>query len=352
MAKAKAGLSGPALKSKLAAGHIAPLYLIEGTEAFLAREAVAAITEAVQKRYEHCAMTSQDGSTVRLAEVMDSVRTLDMFHPARLTVVSNADSLLTKGGKPIKNRWDLLADYAEGPPKDGYLVLLLNSVNRSYRLAKTVLANDGLVVCNRIYPNQVMPWILDRVGLHGCKIDSAAAALLADFLGTDLGTIDSELEKLATYIGQRKSITADDVEAASLRDRGREIYDLTDAIGERNASEALVILDRLLEQSSHPSPILFSVSRHIRRLWAVKELLLNGLKPVDAVRKVGVNYFIEKFLAQVNAFSLGDLRRSTHALTQCEARMKRSAAPPRVLLETTLVGLLQGARPRRATRGR
>jgi DNA polymerase III subunit delta len=338
LAKKKSGLSIPALKSQLAVGKIAPVYLIEGKEPFLANDAVASITEAINKQYTNCSAKSFEGADARLADVLDSVRTMDMFSPARLTVVASADKLMER-------HWDALAAYAASPPKDGYLLLLAAKANRSRKMVKTVEASQGLVVCNRIYPSHVMPWIMERISLHGCKIDSGAAALLADFLGTDLATIDSELEKLATYIGDRKAITVADVEAVSLRDRGREIYELTDAIGSRNAEGALTILDRLLEQSSHPSPILYVVSRHLRRLWSVKELLRAGLKPVDATRKVGVNYFIERFLAQVDAFSLGELRRSSHALTRCEAELKSSGVDPRILFETTLIGLVQRRRP-------
>lgn len=336
MAKSKkqTGLTFSALRSALDQGNIAPLYLITGQEHFLAEEAVRSITDAIESRNGECSRGLYHGDNVDLATVLDNLRTPGLFSPTPLVVVSPA-------GRFVEKYQNGLGAYAASPAPNSYLLLVVENVDARKKLAKAALGFDGIVACNQLYERDIVPWIMARAKSMKRQIDSAAASLLLEFLGTDLAMLASELEKLAVYIGKRKKITADDVQSVSLRDRGRATYELSDAIGRRQPARALTVLAGLLEAGTRETVILFSVSRHMRRLWTVKELVANGAKPQDAAREVGVRFFIDQFLAQVNTFSVRQLRYSCSALMKCDAALKNSLiADKRILLETTFIRLI------------
>lgn len=333
--KKQTGKTLSALQATLARGDIAPVYLITGIETFLADEAVRCIAEAIESQSPHLARSSYHGEEADLATVLDAVRTFNLFSPARLVTVSPADKFVQAHGEH-------LAAYAGSPAEGGHLILVVSSVDRRTKVTKVVEESGGLIACNRVYERDIVPWIRARTKAMDRQIDSPAASLLADFLGTDLSTIASELEKILTYIGTRKKITAADVEAVSVRDRGREIYDLTDAIGRKQPAQALTALAALVERDGSLSGILFMVAKHMRRLWAAKELIASGAKPVEAARQLGIQYFVERFLAQTGTFSLNGLRRACSALLRCESTLKSSDVGDlnkRVLLETTFIRL-------------
>lgn len=328
------GLTFSALKSALAKGKIAPVYLIAGIEHFLADETERLIAETVESRGGECARTFYHGDDVDLATVLDDLRTPSLFSPMRFISISPAGGFIEKHQKA-------LAAYATAPAPNSCLVMHVATVDARKKLIKTVQKTGGLIACNRLYERDVVPWLTARAKAMGRQINSAAAALLTEFLGTDLAMLAAELEKLAVYIGDRKRITPEDVQSVSLRDRGRAIYELTDAIGRRQPERALAALDGLLVHGSGETGILFGVARHMRRLWTVKELAAKGENPAAVAQKLGVNYYVDQFLAQVNAFSLRELRYNCSALVKCEAMLKNSVIDDkRLILELTFIRLI------------
>ena len=333
MAK-RPGLTLAALKSRLADGRIAPVYLITGTESFLADEAMRSIAAAIKAKAGDYARSYYHGDEADLATILGLLRTMDLFSPNRLVIVSPADRFVQRHPAP-------LAGYASAPPPHAFLVLVVAKADARKKLTKAVESAGGLVACRQVYPRDIVPWIMARVKAMNRQIESAAAARLAEFLGTDLGTIAGELDKLATYLGDRKKITAADVDAVSLRDRSRVVFEVTDAIGRRRPGEVLTILNGLLESGENALKILFWVSRHMRQLWTAKELINRGQAPMAGAQHDAYFPFVEQFLAQVDTFSVGELRRNCSALTRCEATLKSSGMDERILLETTFVRLLR-----------
>lgn len=329
------GITLSVLQAQLAAGKIAPVYIVAGPETFLADEAVRAIADALRSKGAEISQTLYRGDEVDAADVLDGLRTGDLYCFNRLAVVLNADGFIGRFATP-------LSAYALAPARGACLVLVASEIDGRRKLTRVVQDGGGLVACNRMYPRDVPAWIEARVRQMDRQIEPRAVSLLVEFLGTELGMIAAELEKLAAYRPERKKIAEVDVEAVCLRDRGRSMYELTDAIGARRPAEVLAVLDRLLEQE-RASCVLFGVSRHMRRLWAAKELIENGIEPATAARQLGVNFFIPQFLAQINAFSIAELRRCCSALARCENELKRSGLDERILIETTLLAVLRRA---------
>jgi len=330
------GLTLAALKSHLAEGRIAPVYLITGTESFLVDEAIRSIAAAVKAKGGDCVRSYYRGDEANIAAILDLMRTRDLFSPHRLITVSPADQFVQRHSAP-------LAEYTAAPNPHAFLVLVVAKADARKKLTKAVQNAGGLIACGQVYQRDVVPWIMARAKAMNRQIESAAAARLAEFLGTDLAAIAGELDKLATYLGERKKITAPDVDAVSLRDRSRVVFELTDAIGRRQPAQVLTILDGLLERGDDALKILFWVSRHMRRLWTAKELINRGHAPAAAAHQLGIRYFVDRFLAEVGTFSLGELQRNCSALTRCEATLKSSGIDQRILLETTFVRLLRRA---------
>jgi DNA polymerase-3 subunit delta len=335
MAKKKeAGIPAAALARRLSKASPQPVYLVAGDEEFLAGEAIRAIAAAAGAKSEPAPVTYCDGGDVDIAALLDDLRTRDMFTPVRVVVVENAAAFAQKNDAR-------LAEYVKSPATGTHLVVRTEKVDKCRRLLAATKKTSSYGTCKAPYGREMVPWITERAKSTGRAIQPQAAALLADFLGTELGLVAAELGKLAVYAGERDTITVDDVEAISLRDRGRAVYELTDAIGSREPERLLTVLGDLLDHSEPVPRIVYTVSRHLRRLWAARELMDAGRSPKQAASEVGVNYYVDRFLAQVRSFGRGGLRRACYELTRCEATLKSSGVDPRVLLETTLVRLMK-----------
>jgi len=114
----------------------------------------------------------------------------------------------------------------------------------------------------------------------GKKIDSAALASFMQRVGSDFAVLNTEARKLIDYTGNSDRITAQDVAKVTSETPEEKVFKLIDAVGTKNASEALRNLDELFETGDNPSAdapkTLATIARHFRLLWQTKMLVSNG----------------------------------------------------------------------------
>ena len=115
-----------------------------------------------------------------------------------------------------------------------------------------------------------MSEMLDPIGT---TIDKDATQALYEMTGFDLRTFSNNLQKLISYIGDRKRITADDVESVLKRTKKDPLYELTNAVSDRNIERSLFYLNSLLSDNFHPLQILAAITNQIRKLLLVRGFL-------------------------------------------------------------------------------
>lgn len=94
---------------------------------------------------------------------------------------------------------------------------------------------------------------------------------LLEMTGFDVRTFCNNLEKLATYVGERKEITIRDAESLLKRTKKDPIYEFTNAIADRNIEKSLFFLDSLLSADFFPLQLMAALTNQIRRLLMAKD---------------------------------------------------------------------------------
>jgi DNA polymerase-3 subunit delta len=255
-----------------------------------------------------------------------------------LVVVENADPFVTRH-RP------LLEKYVGQPATTGVLVLEVKSWPANTKLAK-LIDEAATLVCKTPATFRLPAWCVKwTAARHGKKLDTAAAELLVDLVGPDMGLLDQELNKLAIYVGAAGQIGSADVDALVGRSRAAETFKIFDAIGAGRRADALAILDRLFEQGEDALAILGAFSWQLRRLAQVARHVRQGTTPAAAMELASVPPFARQGIEQ-QLRHLG-LRRAGHLydwLLEVDLGLKgNSPLPPRLQMERLLVKL---ARPR------
>jgi DNA polymerase-3 subunit delta len=101
-------------------------------------------------------------------------------------------------------------------------------------------------------------------------IDQNAYQAMCEMTGFDLRTFSHNLEKLISYVGERNTITVDDVRSVLKRTKKNPIYELTNAISERNIQTSIFIVNSLLADNLHPLQILAALTNQVRKLLMAK----------------------------------------------------------------------------------
>jgi DNA polymerase-3 subunit delta len=213
----------------------------------------------------------------------------------------------------------------------------------------------------KISRGNLLEFINQRLRQAGKNLAYQAREMILARAGDDLRGLQQELEKLILSVGDHATILPNDVESM-VADRGEAwIFDLTRALGERDAGAALGQLARLIAQGEHPLKILGTVAAEARRLLSARRLLAHDLAKLWR-RGMTYQQFQQTVLKQgktvlggrnpygdymtpqrAERFSLVELSSFMQRLFEADLRLKSSAAQPRIVLEKLFLEMCLGA---------
>ncbi len=188
----------------------------------------------------------------------------------------------------------------------------------------------------------------------GKRVDRGGEARLGALVGDDARTLASEVAKLAAYVGDRKVITAADVDAVVTRVASDPFFALGNAVEARDLPGALGVLDRAIADGASPFMLLGSLAGTVRRLVVERERArrvagderigsydawqATVLPTIDDLGERKPYGLWKKYEASMR-FTRGGLLSGLAALADADVAMK-SGRDERIALERVLVGLL------------
>ena len=81
------------------------------------------------------------------------------------------------------------------------------------------------------------------------------------------------VEKLIDFVGARDEITAQDIDAVLKRTKIDPVFELTNAVADRNLQQALFQTNALLGAGWHPLQILSALANQVRKLLVAKDFV-------------------------------------------------------------------------------
>jgi len=189
--------------------------------------------------------------------------------------------------------------------------------------------------------DKVLAWIVTRVKFYGKKIGGHAADLLMEIVGGGLRMLDKEIEKIATYIGDRELIDERDV--SKLASSGEaDAFALSNALRDRNTREAVECLNRLFKDNQDPHMLIGMLAKLYRMLLQVKFLEDKGLGQYDIARELNAKpFFVKKCMEKTGRFTLKQLANNIMLLHRADLKMK-SGSSPKLTLEMLIPELCNG----------
>lgn len=150
---------------------------------------------------------------------------------------------------------------------DGRLPLVKRLAAAGCRIPLTV-PSDGPWDAQRPV---IGPLLAEILAGTGKSVDSGAEARLAALVGADARALAAEVTKLATFVGDRKVIRAEDVDALVVRTAADPFFALGNAVEARDLPAALGVLRRSLADGASPHMLVGSLAGTIRRMLVERE---------------------------------------------------------------------------------
>jgi DNA polymerase III subunit delta len=314
-----------------------------GDEAFLRREVLHILREAVLGKEEgDFSYSALESDRAAWPEVADELATVAMFGGGkRLIVLQEADDF-------VKRYRGELEDYIARPSRTGILVLELDSLPSNTRLYKLLAERGGLIACSAPKEAALAKWLADwATRRHNIKLSPAAAEMLVELIGPELGLLDQELAKLALTAEPGKKILPETIAQSVGAWRAKTAWVMLDAALDGKPAEALRQLDRLLAAGEQPIGILAQIGATLRRMAAATRLVIQteaaGRRPVlaSALEQAGVNsYYVKNAEKQLRGLGRRRGAKLYEWLLEADMDLKGdSRLSPRLILERLLIRL-------------
>jgi DNA polymerase-3 subunit delta len=185
----------------------------------------------------------------------------------------------------------------KGFPKNNHLLITTDMVDKRRSLYKVIKSQGVVIDCavprgdrraDKMAQEDVLLEKMTEILKPSHKeMDKGTYAALVEMTGFDLRTFCGSLEKLINYVGKRNTITVADVESVLRRTKKDPIYELTNAIADRNTEKALFFLGSILASEFHPLQVLAAVVNQIRKLLLAKDF---AQSPLAESWHAGVSY--------------------------------------------------------------
>ena len=233
----------------------------------------------------------------------------------------------------------VLAEHVAILPETTVLIVLAEEALDSNNTLLKAAEKHGKVIQSTLPKGAALEkWITNRAKSIEVKIAPDAVSILANFIGNNLRLLANELDKLALYVGKGATIKIEDVRQLSAQVQEARIFDLTDALAQRNRKQALNILHDLLADGEPPLKLISTITSQVRSLLLVKELAQKGMRSPQIASTLGVAPFIaDKSLRQVGNFSVPQLESAYRQLLATDAALKRSRLTPEMALDLLVI---------------
>lgn len=306
------------------------VYLLCGEEPYLRQLYKKKLTEAVLPEGDTMNLSVYTGKNVDPKAVIDQAETMPFFADKRLILLEDTGF--------FKNKCDELADYMKSLPDYLCLIFAESEVDKRSRMYKAVKATGR--ICEFLPQDEktLMRWAAGLLGKEGKKITQRDMELLLTKTGADMGNLRMELEKLINYTSGRDVVTAADIEAVCVTRTQNKIFDMVQAVADKNQKKALDLYYDLLTLKEPPMRILFLLAKQFRQLFLAKQFVQEGLAQAEMASRLGVPAFVvRKILACARSYSLDELQQAVADFVDAEEAVKTGRLQDTLSVELLIV---------------
>lgn len=291
-------------------------YLIYGEEFFVWDRAVQRIKSIFKDKANIERVNFAD---INISEWVEQLNNFSLFSSFRIIIASDLNDLKEQGLQ------SLLA-YLKNPSKDVLLLIYAEGIDRRKKTQKLILEN--LVSCNASHQrdNELSKWINGFAAERGKKIDFEASEFLRLRFSNDLSSIEKEIEKLALYFQEQKTISRKDVEYISAGHTGASIFDLFPALAYKNKEKLFSVLFSLLKDGENIIMLNSMILGRVKKMLLAKDLINSSMDDTKLSSELGIHkYYLDHFKDELKNFNKKDLEKMFLKCLDIDASLKSSS---------------------------
>jgi DNA polymerase-3 subunit delta len=307
-----------------------------------------------------------DLAETSLAEILDRAQTPSLMAPFQVFFIRGVKNLYGRGSHA--EEFAAIEKYVKDPNPAAVLIFVADHLSipadvrrmdmtdkdRYERIRETLGEYCGMVELARVDESDGVRWVIEKAQKEQVKIDQDAARELVDALGADMMMVSRELEKLVLYVNEKKRITLGDVETMVLAAKQRSLYELTEAISQKDKARALSVLDAVLSSSDGEDAAighLYLLARTFRQMLVILEKNVRDSRAIWQALWQGFRlppFAADDVIRQARRYkSRRELTRALKLVARADMALRSNPPSKRLVLEQLVMQLAE--EPKAAT---
>ncbi len=297
---------------------LAPVYLLQGEEPYF-------IDMIAEYMHDHVLSESEQvfnqrifyGKDTSHRDVIDEASQYPMMSDKRLVILREAQDMRS---------FTELEPYFEKPVSSTILVIChkYKKVDGRTRIANLIKKTGVIFESKKLYDNQLPDWINKEAKRKQINIKPEACQLLADYIGSDLGAIVKNLDKIKISLPEGEPVTAHDLESIVGIHKDFNVFELQKALGNRERYKIFQIVQYFASNpKSNPMPMtMASLFGYFNKLYIAKSGEYKS--DTDLMHALGLKspYFLKEYKDALRVYSQGQLERAMLLLREYDLKSK------------------------------
>jgi len=263
--------------------------------------------------------------------IKDAVETLPVMTMNRLVILKNAENLK-------ESEWAELESLFKKPVSSTVFVICADKVDKRKKSIKLIFENSITSEFKKPYDNEVPRWINHLAQTQGLKFSTEATHRLHRLVGNNLSELESQIQKIKNFVGQKTTIDLSDVNDVVSNSKEERVFDFTKAIGQKDRVTALEQLVQLIDQGQNEVGIVSLLARHMRILLTIRSGLDQGFGGAKLASLAQVPaYFVETYCDQARVWSIKKIEDALVVLNETDKALKSSPVSSHIWLENMVL---------------
>jgi DNA polymerase-3 subunit delta len=317
-------------------GVLSPVYIIFGEEKYLQDDLIDRIIKiSINPAMKDFNLDIFYASETDVEKIINVARSFPMMDERRVIIVKDIQDFKTTESKHLTN-------YFQNISRSSCMVVTTNQKKISVRLTNQASVPVVTIDCRTFYENEIPGWIENYLKAKNLEMEMQAIHLMQAQVGNSLFSLVNELEKVQINIHPRTKITLADIQNVTSISKQFNVFELSNAVGDKNFSRTIAILNKLLQQGESATGMIVQLTRHFVHLLKINEGYRQGKRSANELMKMtGLSYyFVNDMMRQAKNFSIEQLRNSFEILAEADLHLKTGYQKPDMVMELLLFKLI------------
>ena len=342
MARQEKGVPYSTVMKNLKKGDIALNYLFYGEELFLADELIDTIVfKTFNAEKDDFNLHIFYGKESKGEDILNAAMSFPIMAEKKVVILKDVEQL-------DKNSNESLTEYFKNPHESTVFIAVSGKADFRKNPFKILEQKAVCVELKKLNDRDIPDWIVTHASLKGKEIEPRAAMLMAARSDVSMRDLSNQIEKLCTFVGSRKTINEEDIESVIGISRQYNIFELSNAIGNKDLARAMSIFNQMYYFGEQPVGMIVMLHRQFVMLWQICDKRDAG-RPMKEIEnffttqyRIPSYYFQNDYWPQAQNYTTREIQNCFVYLLDADIQLKSSSIKNDLIMQKLIFQLIRG----------